>query len=198
MNTTCANDHWVFDVTNCSTNTSESIYTPTASISTGLYIPPTGTLCISLNTRIQQSAPSIWTASDIAQRYLSVRSCTPNASSAYNQIIQYAEALTNYRDSRINIYKSLSNQLSSLLTATNTYNSNMTSFSSSLSTFFSSASTLNNIVTNQINGLTISANCTVIADSMRFFYNMYCVNCLYHSIKIGNLPPIQSLVALSS
>lgn len=83
VNTTCANDHWVFDVANCTNNASESLFTPTASLSTGLFIPSTGTLCISLNTRIQQSAPSIWTASDIAQRYLSVRSCTPIASSAY-------------------------------------------------------------------------------------------------------------------
>ena len=61
----------------------------------------------------------------------------------------------------------------------------MSTFSSSLSNFFSAVSSLNNIITNQINGLTISANCTIIADSMRFFYNMYCVNFLYRSIKIG-------------
>lgn len=67
----------------------------------------------------------------------------------------------------------------------NSYNSNLTTFSSSLSAFFSAVSSLNNIVTNQINGLTISANCTIIADSMRFFYNMYCVNFLYRSVKIG-------------
>lgn len=73
----------------------------------------------------------------------------------------------------------------------------MTAFSGSLSTFFSSVSSLNNIVTNQINGLTISANCTVIADSMRFFYNMYCVNLLYRSVKIGNSLPIQSSAAES-
>jgi len=61
----------------------------------------------------------------------------------------------------------------------------MSTFSSSLSNFFSAVSSLNNIITNQINGLTISANCSIIADSMRFFYNMYCVNFLYRSIKIG-------------
>jgi hypothetical protein len=197
VNTTCANDRWVFDVASCSSsNASETLFTPTASLSTGLFIPPTGTLCISLNTRIQQSAPSIWTASDIAQRYLSVRSCAaPNSSSAYKEITEYAESLTNYRDSRINLYKSLSDQLSSLSTAINTYNSNMTAFSGSLSTFFSSVSSLNNLVTNQINGLTISANCTVIADSIRFFYNMYCVNLLYRSVKIGIPSLIQSSVA---
>jgi hypothetical protein len=75
VNTTCANDYWVFDSTNCTHGPSEALYVPGASLSNGLYIPPTGSLCISLNTRISQSAPSIWTASDIAQRYLAVRSC---------------------------------------------------------------------------------------------------------------------------
>lgn len=62
----------------------------------------------------------------------------------------------------------------------------MSTFSGNLNTFFSTASTLNNYVTNQINGLTISANCTAIADSLRFFYNMYCVNFVNRSVKIGN------------
>lgn len=193
VNTTCAHDRWVFDVANC-TNTTDLIFTPGPNISLGLYIPSTSSVCISLNTRIQQSAPSIWTASDIAQRYLAVRSCATNASSAYNDITAYAQSLTNYRDSRINLYKSLSDELTTLLTVTNSYNSNLTAFSGSLSTFFSSVSSLNNLVTNQINGLTISANCTVIADSMRFFYNMYCVNFLFRSVKIGKPLPMQWLV----
>ncbi len=62
----------------------------------------------------------------------------------------------------------------------------MSTFSGNLNTFFSTASTLSNYVTNQINGLTISANCTAIADSLRFFYNMYCVNFVNRSVKIGN------------
>ena len=56
-----------------------------------------------------------------------------------------------------------------------------------MNTFFSSVATLNNLVTNQINGLTISANCTAIANSFRFFYNMYCVNYMNRSVKIGML-----------
>jgi hypothetical protein len=70
---------------------------------------------------------------------------------------------------------------------TSTYNTNMTTFTSSLNTFFSSVASLNNLVTNQINGLTISANCTAIADSFRFFYNMYCVNFINRSVKIGRI-----------
>lgn len=67
----------------------------------------------------------------------------------------------------------------------------MTNFVSSLNTFFSTVSILNNLVTNQIDGLTISANCTTIADSFRFFYNMYCVNFINRSVKIGKIYDIQ-------
>jgi hypothetical protein len=120
VNTTCSNDLWVYDVANCTYAGSESIYSPSADTTKGLYIPASGSLCISLNTRISQSAPSIWTSSDIGNRYLSIRECTGNKSSeAYDKIISYANSITNYRDSRINLYKSLSDQLSSMLTALN-------------------------------------------------------------------------------
>lgn len=115
-NNVCANDLWVFDSTNCSKTAQESLYAPSADTSNGLYFPPTGSICISLNTRIANSAPSIWTAADIAQRYLSKRSCNlPNSEQAYNDIIKYAESLTNYRDTRKNQYQSLYDQLNSLL-----------------------------------------------------------------------------------
>ena len=151
----------------------------------GLYFSPTGTICISLNLKISTSARSIWTASDIAQRYLSVRYCKLNSENAYMNILDYAASLTNYRDSRINLYKGISDQLSDLQLALNEYSSNMTDFTTKTSTFFSSASALNNLVTNQLNGLVISSNCTIIANSLRFFYNMYCINFLYRSIKVG-------------
>jgi hypothetical protein len=128
----------------------------------GLYFSPSGTICISLNSRISTSAPSIWTASDIAQRYLSVRSCKLNSDLAYTQILNYATSLTNYRDSRINLYKGISDQLSDLQLLLNDYSSNMTDFTTKTSTFFSSASALNNLVTNQLNGLVISSNYTTL------------------------------------
>ena len=71
------------------------------------------------------------------------------------------------------------------------YTTNMSTFNGEVNTFFSTVSALNNLVTNQINGLTISSDCRVIADSFRFFYNMYCVNYVNRSIKIGNYAPIQ-------
>jgi len=62
----------------------------------------------------------------------------------------------------------------------------MTNFVSNVNTFFSTVAALNNVVTNEINGLSVSANCKAIADSFRFFYNMYCVNYVNRSVKIGN------------
>ena len=84
VNTTCANDFWVFDATNCTNGATEALYTPSNDNTNGLYFPPTGSLCIPLNTRISNNAPSIWSAADIAQRYLSVRSCKVNSSEAYS------------------------------------------------------------------------------------------------------------------
>ena len=87
----------------------------------------------------------------------------------------------------MNLYQSVYDQLNDLLTAISAYNNNMSTFSASVNTFFSSVATLNNLVTNQINGLTISANCLHVADSFRFFLNMHCVNFVNRSFKIGNL-----------
>jgi hypothetical protein len=84
VNTTCSNDLWVFDAANCTQGATESLYTASNDNTNGLYFPPSGSLCIPLNTRISNNAPSIWTVSDIAQRYLSLRSCKVNSSSAYN------------------------------------------------------------------------------------------------------------------
>ena len=187
----CANDLWVFDNTNCSNSSSESTYTPSSDNTNGLYFPPSGTLCISLNSRLSNTAPSIWTASDISQRYIAHRGCDStaagNSTDAYNTISRYALSLTNYRDSRINVYQSLYDELNALLVKNSAYTTNMTGFNAQVNTFFSSVAALNNLVTNQINGLTISADCRVIADSFRFFYNMYCVNFLNRSVKIGTL-----------
>ena len=195
----CANDLWVFDSTNCSKSASESLYTPSVDTTNGLAFPSSGSLCISLNTRISSSAPSIWTASDIAQRYLNRRSCDPsvagNSTQAFNDIIKYAQSLTNYRDTRINLYKSLYDQLNSILVVNGVYNTNMTNFVANVNTFFSTVSALNNLVTNQINGLSVSSNCGAIADSFKFFYNMYCVNYVNRSVKIGTFQNIQLSVA---
>ena len=110
---------------------------------------------------------------------------------AFNEIVTYSRSLTNYRDGRINLYQSLNQQLSDLLSQVTAYNTNLTTFQASLNTFSSSAAALSNTVTNQINGLTISSNCTVIADSLRFHRNVYCTNFLNRTVTLGNQPPMQ-------
>lgn len=45
---TCTNDYWVFDNTNCSHNSTESIYTPSTVLS-GTTFVTTGFMCISFN-----------------------------------------------------------------------------------------------------------------------------------------------------
>jgi hypothetical protein len=130
----------VFDATNCTYNSTESLYVATGDTSNGLYIPPTGTLCISLNSRLSTSSPAIWSASDIAYRYLSVRSCKTNSTTAYDDILAYAQSLTNYRDTRVTLYQTLYNQLNAMMTLTTTYNNNLTLLSAQFNTFFSSVS----------------------------------------------------------
>ena len=90
----CANDLWVFDGTNCSNSSSQTRYTPSNDNTNGLYFPPSGSLCISFNTRLSNSAPSIWTSSDIGTRYVGHRSCdlsaTGNSTQTYDTIMRYA------------------------------------------------------------------------------------------------------------
>ena len=75
--------------------------------------------------------------------------------------------------------------MNSILAVINTYNTNTTTFTGKLSNFYSANSGLGNAVTSQVNGLTVSSNCTIIADSIRFFYNIYCINLLNRTVKIG-------------
>lgn len=75
--------------------------------------------------------------------------------------------------------------MNNILAVINTYNTNTTTFTGKLSNFYSANSGLGNAVTSQVNGLTVSSNCTIIADSIRFFYNMYCINLLNRTVKIG-------------
>jgi len=187
-NVTCAKDYWAYDAVNCTFGPSESVFSPGPNDTVGLYHPPTGSLCISLNSRLSTNSPSIWTTNDIANRYLALRQCNPaqNSPSAFDSIISYARSITNYRDSRINLYLSLQSQLGAILGENTAYNTNLSSFTAQLNTFSSSVAGLSNVVTNQINGLTISSNCTIIANSLRFFYNMYCVNFLNRTVRIGS------------
>lgn len=100
-------------------------------------------------------------------------------------IRDYAVSLINYRDSRMNVYQNIKDQLNALLTTNQNLNTNITSFTNKVSTFVTATATLQSLVTNQVNGLDASSNCITIANNLRFVYNTFCVNFLYTSVQFG-------------
>lgn len=180
----CTNDYWVFDKTNCTYNSSEAIYVSSTTTSGTTFA--TGHTCISFNEKFNSAATSIWTMSDIVSRYVQVRQCGPNANTTcYSNIIDHMASLINYRDSRINLYQNLKDQLTALKTANSFFNDQLTTFTTKLNSFYGAAANLNSLVTNQINGLDSSSNCTTVANALRFVYNSFCVNFLYKSAQFG-------------
>ena len=125
-----------------------------------------------------------WKVSDISARYVSRRQCNSNIQS-YENIMSYATSLVNYRDSRINLYQNIKDQLNALLTSNNNFNTNLTTFTTNVNNFVTSTQTLNTLVTNAINGLDYSSNCTTLANHIRFVYNSFCINFMYSSVKFG-------------
>lgn len=117
-------------------------------------------------------------------RYVARRRCDNNTQS-FDMIQDYAVALINYRDSRINLYQNIKDQLNALLTTNQNLNTNITAFTSKVNAFVTATATLQSLVTNQINGLDASANCITIANNLRFVYNTFCVNFLYTSVQFG-------------
>jgi len=140
----CTNDYWVFDNTNCTFNSTESIYTSSSTTSGTTF--GSGNTCISFNTKFSNTSASIWSNSDVVSRYVNVRECQ-NSTACYSSLMNYMTSVINYRDSRINLYQSLIDQLNALLTANNNFNAQLTAFSTKVSSFYSSVSTLNSLVT---------------------------------------------------
>jgi hypothetical protein len=179
----CTNDYWVFDVANCTHNATEALYIESAT--SGTTFASTGSTCISFNQKFQSASTGSWSISDVSNRYVQRRQCSSNTQS-YDTILNYATSLINYRDSRINLYQNLKDQLTALLTANNNFNTNLGTFTTSVNTFVTSTQTLNTLVTNAVNGLDASSNCTTLANHIRFVYNSFCVNFMYSSVKFGS------------
>lgn len=102
-------------------------------------------------------------------------------------ILRYATSLIYYRDSRMNLYQNLKDQLTGLHTFNTNFNNRIATFTTAVNTFNVDSRTLSTLVTSQINGIDYSSNCTVIANSMRFFYNTFCVNFIHRSVQFGTL-----------
>lgn len=99
--------------------------------------------------------------------------------------MSYADSILNYRDSRINLYQNLQDQLSALLSKNNDFNNKLNSFTTSIRAFLTATNSLNTLVTNQVNGVDYASNCTAVANSLRLFYNIFCVSFIYKSVQFG-------------
>lgn len=108
-----------------------------------------------------------------------------NYSNTYDNIKKYGETILNYRDSRINLFTAIYDDLNSLLGNNTSFNSKLDGFSSKIIQFYGVVSSLNNLITNSMDGLAVTANCNSVADKMRFIYNVYCINFQAQIIKIA-------------
>lgn len=162
--TNCTQDYWVYDQLNCTAGM--SVYTP-GTLAQGTYLQTIPT-CFSFNSKLQSASPSIWTQSDFNNRYVSIMvSCN----TAYTNIMTQGFPIIRYRDSRINLYTSIGADLSALLANNNAYNNKMGVFTSNLTSFYTAVSTLNSLMNDQLSGLGVSSNCSVISSYMRYAYN---------------------------
>lgn len=181
--TRCTKDNWVFDAVDCPT--SQYVFVPPATEAQGIALDNSIITCISLNSKLYQGSPNDkWTITDVMNRYKQIRgSCL----SAYTKITEYANALIQYRDSRINLFKGFIDQLTSLQSSHYNFNVTLNTFRSTLSSFSSTQAItdLNNFVTNKIDGLLISSNCSPIGDHMWFVYNSFCVNSMGSAVQLG-------------
>jgi hypothetical protein len=175
----CTQDYWVYDALNCTTGM--SVYTPGSTAAEGTYLQSTP-VCFSFNTRLQTSSPSIWTQSDFNNRYISI---SLNCTTSYTNIITQGFAIIKYRDSRINLYTAIGNDLSNLLTSNNNFNTQLGTFTSNLSAFSASVSTLNSLMNDQLSGLGVSSNCTAISSYMHYTYNEFCIKFMSEVSKLG-------------
>ena len=141
-------------------------------------------MCISFNEKYKTQNNDSWSVFEIINRYVTRRQCNSNTES-FDMIRDYAVSLINYRDSRMNVYQNIKDQLNALLTTNQNLNTNITAFTNKVSTFVTATATLQSLVTNQVNGLDASSNCITIANHLRFVYNTFCVNFLYTSVQFG-------------
>lgn len=93
--------------------------------------------------------------------------------------------MINYRDSRINLFTAIYDDLNSLLANNTNFNVQLSSFNSRVIQFYGVVSTLNNLITNSMSGLAVTSNCNSLADKMRLVYNVYCINFQAQIIRIA-------------
>lgn len=124
---------------------------------------------------------STWNFKDVKQRYQQVINDCP----AYDDILYYAVALLNYRDSRQNLFQGIKDQLTALKTRLTQFNSNLALYKNRVDTFYAAVSTLNNLVTDKISGLLVSSDCRVVKNHMMFTNNVFCKNSMSQISTLG-------------
>ena len=77
--------------------------------------------------------PSSWTQSDFTKRYVQIRDECPDA---YEKIIYYGYTLINFRDSRINMFQSIKDDLNEILDLNQDFNDVMDSFRGRVDQFY--------------------------------------------------------------
>jgi hypothetical protein len=115
-------------------------------------------------------------------RYVQIRDGYPDA---YNNIQIYGATLIAFRDSRINLFQAIYDDLTTLLASNVNFNSQLTTFDTKVTQFYGAVSTLNNLITNSLDGLVVTSNCNSLADKCRFVYNVYCVNFMAQVVKLA-------------
>ena len=115
-------------------------------------------------------------------RYVQIRDAYTDA---YNRIQLHGATLIAFRDSRINLFQAIQDDLSALLTSNNNFNTQLTAFDSRVTQFYGAVSTLNNLITNTLDGLVVTSNCNSLADKLRFVHNVYCVNFMAQVVKLA-------------
>lgn len=117
---TCLNDRWVYDVNDCQTG--DNNFTTPAIEASSLILDRLNIQCISLNTKISASAAGPWTLTDVQKRYAQV---IPTCPLNYTESTKYAESIIQYRDSRINLFQGIKDQLNALLASHNNFNASL-------------------------------------------------------------------------
>ena len=106
--------------------------------------------------------PSSWTQSDFTKRYVQIREDCPDA---YEKIVYFGYTLINFRDSRVNMFQSIKDDLTELHELNSDFNEVMGEFRGRVDQFYESVATLNNIVASELDGLLVTSDCRTIGDA---------------------------------
>ena len=125
---------------------------------------------------------TIWTPSDLTRRYTQTRSACANA---YDKILDYSYSIIRFRDSRINLFQGIHDNLQDILTKNVAFNNKLEDFKGRVEGFEYTVTDLNDVVSNSLDGLLVTADCRYIVDTLKFSYNSICINVMHDIVKIG-------------